>query len=163
MAWRDSKRRQVLICVLLLLPPATASVLTAPIQELDPLGIANVTPEQAAERSEGCISCHTATDAKTMHASPSVVIGCADCHGGDYSVRASGGPGSAAYEDAKRRAHIQPANEDVFSSSANPEQSYTALLKEDLDFVRFMNPGDLRVAPQTCGPCHRVHGSPRRE
>ena len=35
-----------------------------------------------------------------------------------------------------------------------PSARYTALLDEDLAFVRFMNPGDLRAAPQSCGPCH---------
>jgi len=140
-----------------LLPLAAAAAFTAPLQDLvDPLGIKSVTPKQAAERSKGCITCHTSTDARTMHAAESVVLGCADCHGGDFSITRAGEPGSASYEDAKRRAHKLPKNDEVFSSSANPEQSYTALLKEDVDFVRFMNPGDLRVAPLTCGPCHRT-------
>ena len=41
--------------------------------------------------------------------------------------------------------------------SANPERSYTALLEEDLDFVRFVNPGDLRAAPD------RLRAVPQRE
>ncbi|HVT19422.1 MAG TPA: hypothetical protein VHQ90_24995 [Thermoanaerobaculia bacterium] len=40
-------------------------------------------------------------------------------------------------------------------SSANPERSYTLLLDESPEFVRFINPGDLRVAQETCGPCHQ--------
>jgi len=40
-------------------------------------------------------------------------------------------------------------------SSANPERSYTLLLAESAEFVRFVNPGDLRVAQETCGPCHQ--------
>ena len=40
-------------------------------------------------------------------------------------------------------------------SSANPERSYTLLLAESPEFVRFVNPGDLRVAQETCGTCHQ--------
>src|SRR5258706_305063 len=38
--------------------------------------------------------------------------------------------------------------------SGNPERTYTALNHESPEFVRFLNPGDLRVAVQTCGGCH---------
>src|SRR5262249_53357063 len=60
------------------------------------------------------------------------------------------------YEAQKKAAHVLPHNTHVFASSANPELSYTAWLKESWDFVRFVNPGDLRVARVTCGltGCH---------
>ena len=32
--------------------------------------------------------------------------------------------------------------------------TYTLLLKESPEFVRFINPGDLRIAQETCGQCH---------
>ena len=48
---------------------------------------------EADRKSEGCVTCHTASDRKTMHASEGVVLGCTDCHGGDASVR---GPANAA-------------------------------------------------------------------
>src|SRR5205814_5578774 len=56
----------------------------------------------------------------------------------------------------KERVHVLPRQADVWKTAANPENSYTALLKESADFVRFVNPGDLRVADQTCGArsCH---------
>ncbi len=40
--------------------------------------------------------------------------------------------------------------------SANAERMYTQWLKESPEYVRFVNPGDLRVAPETCGRtgCH---------
>src|SRR5689334_23672103 len=41
---------------------------------------------QADAKSAGCMSCHTATDRHTMHQNPGVVLGCADCHGGDAKV-----------------------------------------------------------------------------
>ena len=37
-------------------------------------------------KSLGCMSCHTATDRHTMHQNPGVILGCADCHGGDPKV-----------------------------------------------------------------------------
>src|SRR5690606_26366504 len=107
------------------------------------------------EQSDGCVSCHSDTDAKTMHRNPGVVIGCADCHGGDPHI--SGlelTPGSSEYELAKDRAHVHPENPENFPTSANPVRPYADTLKEPVEFIRFINPGDLRVAPETCGGCH---------
>ena len=48
---------------------------------------------EADRKSAGCISCHTASDAATMHVSRSVVLGCTDCHGGEPDVqRPAGAP-----------------------------------------------------------------------
>src|SRR5438132_13677212 len=44
-------------------------------------------PVQAAEKSAGCLTCHTATDQHTMHVNPGVVLGCTDCHGGKAEVK----------------------------------------------------------------------------
>lgn len=105
--------------------------------------------------SRGCRDCHTTTDAPTMHRNPAVQIGCAECHGGDPAVRAELlAPGSAEYDAAKRAAHVLPRHPEQWPSSANPRHSYTALLKESTEFVRFINPGDLRVADAACGACH---------
>ena len=41
-----------------------------------------------------------------------------------------------------------------YPSSANPKQSYTLLNKESPEFIRFVNPSDLRVAREACGACH---------
>src|SRR3954465_13880874 len=49
------------------------------------------TQEQADAKRAGCGSCHSASDAATMHNSPSVVLGCVDCHGGDPKVTAAEG------------------------------------------------------------------------
>ena len=48
------------------------------------------TAQQAFEKTEGCMSCHTQTDEHTMHANPGVVLGCTDCHGGDATVKWNG-------------------------------------------------------------------------
>lgn len=114
---------------------------------------------QALDQSIGCMSCHTASDRHTMHANPGVVLGCADCHGGNPAVaRAPGG----APEDFRRladrlamgQAHVAPRDKAAWTSSANPQRSYTKLNKESPEFVRFINPGDLRIARESCGSCH---------
>ncbi|HET7712058.1 MAG TPA: hypothetical protein VFL80_09035, partial [Thermoanaerobaculia bacterium] len=97
---------------------------------------------EAAEKSRGCLSCHEGIE--PMHASPAVKLGCIDCHGGDASAVAS----SVDDQEAKKRAHVQPRHPEIWSrdgkySSANPQQSYTASLRESAAFIRFVNPGDL--------------------
>src|SRR5690349_24384214 len=42
--------------------------------------------EDADAKSSGCVSCHSESDAHTMHRSPAVVLGCTDCHGGNPRV-----------------------------------------------------------------------------
>jgi hypothetical protein len=122
--------------------------------------------DEAGKKSAGCVSCHTQSDRKTMHASEAVVLGCTDCHGGDAAVHAPPGETwsadehhgardwSAAYRAAMDRAHILPNDPAHWPTSANPERSYTWWMKESLEFVRFVNPGDLRVADEACGACH---------
>ena len=78
-----------------------------------------------------------------MHKSESVVLGCTDCHGGN-PVR----------DLKKEQAHILPRNKEFWKTSANPPRSDVWLNHESPEFIRFMNPGDLRVAQQSCGLCH---------
>ncbi|GHB04611.1 hypothetical protein GCM10009069_29020 [Algimonas arctica] len=113
----------------------------------------------ANEKSDGCISCHTDSDAKTMHLLDSVVLGCSDCHGGDASVtltEASLDPKSEEYAKIRDSAHVLPTYPGSwhYPHSANPKQSYTLLNKESPEFVRFVNPSDYRVAREACGSCH---------
>ena len=42
---------------------------------------------EALAKTEGCQSCHTASEAATMHLSPAVRLGCTDCHGGNAAIR----------------------------------------------------------------------------
>ena len=115
--------------------------------------------QRAAEtKSAGCVSCHTDSDAATMHVSDSVVLGCTDCHGGAADVfRPAGAPAQTALDDARDRAHVQPLYPETwhYPSSANPKQSYTLLNKESPEFIRFVNPSDYRVATEACGACHQ--------
>lgn len=116
------------------------------------------TLEAMLGKSEGCNSCHVATDAPTMHASQAVRLGCTDCHGGDASVRGDStlAPGDPRYVAARDRAHVLPTFPRAWGwpSSANPERSYALLNRESPVFVRFVNPSDYRVARESCGACH---------
>jgi hypothetical protein len=105
--------------------------------------------EKSQEKSRGCVTCHNPIE--PMHASGAVRLGCTDCHGGDAAAT------------TKAAAHVKPAHPEVWTSSANPVRSYTALLQESPEFVKFVNPGDLRVAAETCGGCHakQVNAVPR--
>ncbi len=109
-------------------------------------------------KSSGCFSCHLKSDAPSMHVSPAVRLGCTDCHGGDAAVRGnpSIGRDAPAYVAARERAHVLPRYPKAWNypSSANPERGYTLLNREAPEFVRFVNPGDYRVAREACGACH---------
>ena len=108
------------------------------------------TSDEADAKSAGCMTCHTSTDEPTMHPSGTVRLGCTDCHGGDSSVRAV----SASDTAAKQKAHPIARLAGFWSSAANPQRAYTQWLQESPEYIRFVNPGDLRVADETCGPCH---------
>jgi hypothetical protein len=119
---------------------------------------AGETEAEAHAKSVGCESCHTASDAPSMHKSSAVVLGCVDCHGGDATVTAAAGLAktSPEYAAARDRAHVLPRYPKAwgFPHSANPQQSYTLLNREAPQFVRFVNPSDYRVVRESCGACH---------
>ncbi len=100
------------------------------------------TAPQAAAKSAGCLACHK--DAKDPHCKDTLRIGCTDCHGGDASTH------------LKDRAHVHPRFQDAWRTSANPVRSYTLLNHERPEFIRFVNPGDNRIAHISCGTvgCH---------
>ena len=99
--------------------------------------------QQFKVNSQSCMKCHTGTE--SMHADGDKEIGitCVGCHGGDGS------------ELEMKKAHVQPKQKDIFKNSANPKFTYAALNNESPEFIRFMNPGDYRVAELTCGTCHQ--------
>jgi hypothetical protein len=114
---------------------------------------AKQTLSQAQDKSIGCLSCHAGTEHNTMHRNPGVVLGCTDCHGGDAAVVAANGKWDAT---TKSKAHVLPKFpvQWKYPSAANPPRTYTLLNREAPEYVRFINPGDLRVARQACGACH---------
>jgi hypothetical protein len=95
----------------------------------------------ADAKSSGCIQCHRGVE--PMHQASHVVLGCTDCHGGN-----------PARGLAKEQAHVPPRHKEFWKTSANPPNSNVWLNHESAEFIRFMNPGDLRVAKQACGLCH---------
>ena len=114
--------------------------------------------DEAEAKSAGCVSCHTESDAHTMHRSPAVVLGCTDCHGGNPQVR--GDPALAAndpaYVAARNNAHVLPRYPETWHwpVSANPRRSYTVINREAPEYVRFINPSDYRAVRDSCGACH---------
>ncbi len=116
------------------------------------------TAAMVAQKSEGCYSCHTRTDVPSMHESSAVKLGCTDCHGGNSTIVGDPSHGfeDAAYVKARDQAHVLPRlpNSWHYPDSANPKRSYTLLNKEAPEYIRFVNPGDYRVARDSCGACH---------
>ncbi|WP_020473488.1 hypothetical protein [Zavarzinella formosa] len=98
--------------------------------------------EAAAAKGTGCIACHQHTG--DPHGKDTLHIGCTDCHGGNPSAT------------DKNLAHVSPKYPEFWPTSANPVRSYTLLNHESPEFIRFVNPGDLRVAHVGCGTtnCH---------
>jgi hypothetical protein len=128
------------------------------------------TPSPA--RLEGCISCHgpiepmhkygtTDTLEKLNGDKDAAGLTCTACHGGNPVPRKT--ENSQDVERIKNQAHVRPRFPDEWKrngkyTGANPERSNTLLARESWEFVRFVNPGDLRVASATCGTggCHEV-------
>jgi hypothetical protein len=119
---------------------AIAAHATAPATAPHAMGAAATQVDrQPSMPSDGCISCHKTT--RDPHPTPQS-LSCADCHGGN---------GIAV---TKEEAHPRPRNPDAWKTAANPTESYTLLNRERHEWIRFVNPSDLRVAPVVCGRCH---------
>jgi hypothetical protein len=80
-----------------------------------------------------------------------LLISCVDCHGGNGN------------EGIKDKAHVQPNGatrylwedpKDPNRLSGPPHLPVVETLKESPDFIRFVNPGDLRAAWAACYACH---------
>ncbi len=100
--------------------------------------------EEARRKSEGCAAARCHGGIEEMHASPAVRLGCTDCHGG------------RADTTDKAAAHVAARHPTLWASRATRVRTYAALNQESPEFIRFINPGDLRAAGRTCGPsgCH---------
>src|SRR6266446_5373030 len=124
-------------------PPTSVPVERSTIAAtaLPPRNWIDQTKAEADSKSVGCLQCHQGVE--PMHKAEHVVLGCTDCHGGN-----------AARGLTKEQAHILPKNKEFWKTSANPPNSNAWLNHESPEFIRFINPGDLRVAKQACGLCH---------
>src|SRR5438105_2615712 len=125
----------------------------------DPSSFPSQSQADADQKSVGCVSCHTSTDEPTMHPTKTVHLACINCHGGnsEISVATNIAPNSPEYAAAKQKAHVQPTTTTFRNPAQRPrERLYTEWLRESADYIKFINPGDLRVALETCGAsnCH---------
>src|SRR5215475_14294442 len=96
-------------------------------------------------KSIGCVVCHTGhLDEESMHfdGDEELNIGCSDCHGGDPTETVN-----------KYKAHVLSRNRKPEDTS-DLKRINADWNKESDDYVRFINPGDIRAADAACGKCH---------
>lgn len=127
-----------------------------------------------APKLEGCVSCHSKIEPMHNTLDDGKLLAqlkgdkdargatCTNCHGGN-PVPSKTSDDPKEIERVKRAAHVQPQFpkewlRDRKNTGANPERTNTLLARESWEFVRFVNPGDIRVAAQTCGSCHTHTG-----
>ena len=127
------------------------------------------TPTRMSHRCNAtCLSCHTQSDGDTMHngklsnANAQAVknVTCIDCHGGNQVAGIPAGikKGDPQFEHFKLMAHVERSRPDIWpvDSARNPEVLGGKSLLENVDYIRFVNPGDLRAAQASCGACHNT-------
>ncbi len=116
---------------------------------------ASASAQEKATAPEGCVSCHGNTEPMHMtdngKLSPDGKDGqgltCTSCHGGNPVAKTA------------EEAHVRPRHPEFWKykgkeTTANPERLSALMNQESWEFVRFSNPGDLRVTQKTCGECH---------
>lgn len=115
---------------LLAVAGALATLALAPIGSVP--GISRTGAPAAAGPAGGtCLQCHAGIE--EIH--PGYPLSCVDCHGGDDTAT------------DKQRAHVLPKQTPPGDERVLPETW-------DLEWQRFRNPSNLRVAAQVCGTCH---------
>ncbi len=122
-------------------PVPARAIVTKPAMPED---ISKQTQAEADAKSAGCKASNCHAGIEEMHPE-GLPIACTDCHGGN---------GKATTKEA---AHVHPLYaEDWPKTGQMPVRSYSMLNNESPEFVRFINPGDLRAARLSCGgkSCH---------
>lgn len=143
-------------------PASQAPTTTAPAQTSTATTTAAVTKapdDSSAPKVEGCLACHK--NIEPMHVpqgqegkakidaqgKDGVGLSCTSCHGGN------------PFGKTQADSHVKPSFPEVWTrdgkpSSGNPENTNALLERESYEFVRFINPADLRASRETCGACH---------
>jgi hypothetical protein len=113
-------------------------------------------PEEILAGTQACVTCHIITDHQTMHQREVAGLTCVDCHGGhaDVVIPVRITFTDPHFSELKSRAHVRPRLPDLWRSSANPPVPAGLTLQESTDYIRFVNPGDLRAADAACASCH---------
>jgi hypothetical protein len=117
-------------------------------------------PPQAFE--ESCVQCHAPGgrgQAGIEDPHPWLYVKCTDCHGGN------GDPATATTQELAHAAIPAPMANPNYPGRPNVQYYYNYLTthgleqfgEEGLKFLRFINPGDLRVVDQTCGKSSGCH------
>ena len=121
-------------------------------------------PEEQVSHRSNCLVCHQPRNDEGIpsgieEAHPWAPLECQDCHGGNPFVcdgelgeNPDGDPtceGTWVY--SMDTAHVSPGDGPAYLKNL----SSTALDAVDPAYLQFINPGDLRVADTTCGPCHQ--------
>lgn len=141
--------------------PARAALLAAGLALLIAGCAEKIVVERVLHRPN-CEVCHSPLDEDGRphgieEAHPGVDLSCTDCHGGNAWVCdgtrtddefGPGCDGEWVYD--KARAHPPRNGAPEFLKNL----SSTELDGVDRAWLRFINPGDLRVAEETCGRCH---------
>ncbi len=153
--------------------PVGAAQLASLVQEQKPAAEAKPAEEKPGD-STSCLSCHG--EIESAHPSVTNVlkegggdergVTCVGCHGGTGEWK-MGRDGKPLLD--QNLYHVMPRFPDLWKKSAqyrkatgdpqrpyaypsgNPERTYALLNREKADFIRFVNPGDLRVAQRSCG------------
>lgn len=134
----------------------------------------NGEPTVSVARAESCMKCHNGSGAndyagpglENPHPFPgAATLLCTDCHGGDGSKGSRSGshiPPPPEIGDQKNQERdalayfnrLTLAGVDKFPDYVVDGVTYTAL-----DYLQFIQPGDLRVVTQarSCGRCHAPH------
>jgi hypothetical protein len=119
--------------------------------------------EEVTAQNKSCVACHVESDTHTMHATD-IGVTCVDCHGGkwDVEIPANFTQDFAEYTRFKHATHVRPHKPEIWQTAAgvetaaNPQTTGATSVEEHQDYIRFINPGDLRAAEVACGACHNT-------
>jgi hypothetical protein len=111
--------------------------------------------EEVTLHRDNCNVCHqplddTGTPTGLEESHPWAKLSCVDCHGGNPRLcdgEIVAGDCSTGWVYDKTRAHVDPNGSPPFIRNLPA----STLDEVDPDYLRFINPGDYRVAQQTCG------------